>query len=61
MSETYVSPLKAAMMLGVTTQTIRNWSNSNKIKIIRTKGNHRRIAMSEINKIIESEGVRNED
>lgn len=60
MTEIYVSPLKAAKLLGVTTQTIRNWSNTNKIKTIRTKGNHRRIAMSEIDKIIEYEGSRNE-
>ena len=39
---------KAAELLGVTTQTLRNWDNAGKIKTIRTPGNQRRIPESEI-------------
>jgi len=39
---------KAAELLGVTTQTLRNWDNSGKIHTIRTPGNQRRIPECEI-------------
>ena len=39
---------KAAELLGVTTQTLRNWDNAGKIKAIRTPGNQRRIPEGEI-------------
>jgi len=39
---------KAAALLGVTTQTLRNWDNAGKIRTIRTPGNQRRIPESEI-------------
>ena len=39
---------KAAQLLGVTTQTLRNWDNAGKIRTIRTPGNQRRIPESEI-------------
>ena len=39
---------KAAELLGVTTQTLRNWDNAGKISTIRTPGNQRRIPESEI-------------
>jgi len=39
---------KAAELLGVTTQTLRNWDNAGKINTIRTPGNQRRIPECEI-------------
>ena len=39
---------KAAELLGVTTQTLRNWDNAGKIDTIRTPGNQRRIPECEI-------------
>jgi len=42
----------AAEMLGVTTQTLRNWSNSGKIKSERTEGNQRRIPLFEVERLL---------
>ena len=39
-------------MLGVTTQTLRNWDNDGKLKVIRTLGKHRRVEIEEIEKIL---------
>lgn len=52
----YITLKKASEILGVTTQTLRNWDNEGKIKVIRTVGNHRRIHINEINKIVNSGG-----
>jgi len=49
--EKHYTLLKAAELLGVTTQTIRNWDNSGKIRTVRTPGNQRRIPESEIARI----------
>jgi len=46
--EKHYTLLKAAELLGVTTQTLRNWDNAGKIRAIRTPGNQRRIPESEI-------------
>jgi len=46
--EKHYSLSSAAELLGVTTQTLRNWDNSGKINVIRTPGNQRRIPESEI-------------
>jgi len=43
---------KAAELLGVTTQTLRNWDNAGKIRAIRTPGNQRRIPDSEIARLL---------
>jgi len=43
---------KAAALLGVTTQTLRNWDNAGKIRTIRTPGNQRRIPESEITRLL---------
>lgn len=41
----------AANLLGVTTQTLREWDKAGKIKPVRTEGNQRRIPLSEINRL----------
>jgi len=46
---------KAAEILGVTTQTLRNWDNAGKICAIRTPGNQRRIPESEISRLLNPE------
>ena len=43
---------KAAGILGVTTQTLRNWDNAGKIRAVRTPGNQRRIPESEIVRLL---------
>jgi putative resolvase len=52
MKQEYITLKKASKILGVTTQTLRNWDNEGKLKVIRTMGGHRRIAMEEVEKII---------
>jgi excisionase family DNA binding protein len=50
--EKHLTLSKAAEILGVTTQTLRNWDNAGKIKTIRTIGNQRRVPESEIKRIL---------
>lgn len=38
-------------MLGVTTQTLRNWDAQGSLKTVRTKGNQRRVPLSEVERI----------
>lgn len=42
-----------ATLLGVTTQTLRNWTNSGHIDVIIGKGGHRRFRRSEVERIME--------
>jgi len=46
--EKYYSISEAAKILSITTKTLRLWDNTGKINTIRTPGNQRRIAESEI-------------
>lgn len=48
----YITLKKASEMLGVTSQTLRNWDNTGKLKTMRTLGGHRRIPKEELNKIL---------
>jgi len=50
--EKHYTLLKAAELLGVTTQTLRNWDNAGKIRAVRTPGNQRRIPESEIARLL---------
>ena len=43
---------RAAKILGLSSQALRNWDNAGKIKTVRSVGNHRRIPMSEINRLL---------
>ena len=49
---------KVADSFGVTTQTIRNWCEEKRFKVLRTKGGHRRFLSEEIN---EDLGLENEE
>jgi excisionase family DNA binding protein len=53
--EEYLSLSKAAELLGVTTKTIRNWDDKGKIRTVRTPGNHRRIPVSEVTRLLQEE------
>jgi len=46
----------AAIMLGVSAQTIRKWDKDGKIKVTRTPGNQRRIPESEITRLSRVDG-----
>jgi putative resolvase len=47
-----ISIKKAALMLGVTTTTLRNWDKSGFLPSFRTAGGHRRYKISDIKKIL---------
>lgn len=48
MSEKLLSVGKAAKLLGVSTETIREWADSGALKTYRSVGNHRRFSEAEI-------------
>jgi len=48
----HVRLFRASELLGVSTQTIRNWANSGKLRTIRTEGNQRRVPVSEIERLL---------
>lgn len=48
-----ISLKKAAQMLGVSEQTLRNWDNQGKLKALRTPGNARRYEEETIKNFIE--------
>ena len=49
--EKYITTHQAAKILYVTPTTVIQWVNAGYIKCLKTIGKHRRISMSEINKI----------
>jgi putative resolvase len=46
------SVAQAARRLGVCTKTIRRWDTTGFIQCIRTPGNHRRISLTEVNRLL---------
>lgn len=50
-----ISIAKASEMLGVTTKTLKIWTNEDKIKCYRTVGGHRRFKIEEIEKFLGEE------
>jgi len=50
-----------AEILGVTTQTLRNWCNSGYINAIVGRGGHRRFMVSEVERIMEMNGKESEN
>ncbi len=53
MNDKLINIKTTAEMLGVTKTTLRNWGSTNELKIIRTKGNHRRYRLSDVLRIME--------
>jgi excisionase family DNA binding protein len=58
-SNNLLTLLKASKLLGVTTKTIKRWEKTGYIQCTRTKGNHRRVSVSEINRLRDSAGLSN--
>jgi putative resolvase len=52
-----VSLSKASKLIGVTTRTLREWDYNGSIKTVRTSGGHRRIPMSEIERLTGSSEI----
>ena len=57
MKDKILSISKAAEYLGVSPLTLRNWEKKGKIKSFRTPGNHRRYKKSELDKIVNPNGI----
>ncbi|MCK9459680.1 MAG: helix-turn-helix domain-containing protein [Proteobacteria bacterium] len=53
MSE-FISPKEAADMLGVSTNTLRNWELSGKLMSMKTMGGHRRYYLKDIENYLKS-------
>lgn len=51
----YLTTVEFAEELGISIKTVQEWTKTGKLKSIRTKGNHRRIPKSEIDKILNGE------
>jgi putative resolvase len=47
----HVTLSAASKLLGVTVRSLRKWSDEGKLRTIRTEGGHRRVAMSEIERL----------
>ena len=52
---------KAAKILGVHPDTLRNWESQDKITSLRTPGNHRRYRKDDINKLVSLPQEANDD
>lgn len=52
--ERLISISKAAYLLGVHPDTLRNWDDSGQLRAVRTMGGHRRYKLSEIENIQEN-------
>lgn len=52
MSKRYVNVSKAADLLGICNDTLREWDRSGKLVPIRTQGNHRRYKLEDIERIL---------
>jgi predicted site-specific integrase-resolvase len=52
----YLTPRETAKLLQVTTRTLTQWHFDGKLDCFRTKGNHKRYAMSDIKKLMSSSG-----
>jgi excisionase family DNA binding protein len=50
--EKLISPKKAAQLLSVTTDCLRKWEVSGKLKCVKTLGGHRRYKLEDIKKVI---------
>ncbi|MFO7445844.1 MAG: cobalamin-dependent protein [Ignavibacteriaceae bacterium] len=48
MKETYITTRDAAGLLGVTETTIKRWTDSNRLKCVKTLGGHRKYLMKDI-------------
>ncbi len=56
-TEKHLRLSEAANLLGVTTQTLREWDKAGKIDAVRTNGRQRRIPLSEVNRLLGVDSV----
>jgi putative resolvase len=49
----YITMQKASRLFGVTVNTIRRWTDCGKLSYIRTVGNHRKISMLDVNRLLD--------
>lgn len=52
MSKRYVSVSKAADLLGICKDTLREWDRQGKLVPVRTQGNHRRYKLEDIERLL---------
>lgn len=56
-----IATAQASELLGVTTKTLKIWTNENKIKSYRTAGNHRRFRIDDIEKFLGENNISKEE
>ncbi|MDY0827557.1 helix-turn-helix domain-containing protein [Microbacterium sp. BG28] len=54
-TDTYLAIGEVAAAFGVTVPTVRNWESAGKLRAIRTPGNQRRFAASQIEALLAGE------
>lgn len=55
MEDKLLTVAQASELAGVSTESIRRWTNSGKLKTYRSAGNHRRIKTSDLMRLIDKE------
>lgn len=55
MKDKLLTVAQASELAGVSTESIRRWTNSGKLKTYRSAGNHRRIKTSDLMRLIDKE------
>lgn len=55
MEDKLLTVAEASKIAGVSTESIRRWTNSGKLKTYRSAGNHRRIKTSDLMRLIDKE------
>lgn len=55
MEDKLLTVAEASKIAGVSTESIRRWTNSGKLKTYRSAGNHRRIKTSDLKRLIDKE------
>jgi MerR family transcriptional regulator, light-induced transcriptional regulator len=56
--ELYLSPADLAESLGLSVSTLKRWSDKGVLKVERTAGGHRRIAMTEVLRFVRDSGLK---
>lgn len=55
MNEEYLSIGKAAKLIGVSTQSLKNWEKAGRITSLRTPAGHRRYLRSDVEALLQKE------
>jgi len=57
MKETYISTKEVAALLTVTETTVKRWTDSNRLKCVKTLGGHRKYLLKDIEDFAEENGI----